>query len=164
MEENVGNSETLNKVAGLHVSALSGSETNGDDLVGALVNGGLVSLFDNLEDLGDAGLVLLKVGAVVAGEGEGLDAGGAGNELLGEVGHEEDLEVQVEHVGGQLGLGERRGIGVGRGLLEDGREGLESLLGVEDGGVVESVAHDGRFGFVWYELGMVENCVLELEY
>jgi hypothetical protein len=37
---------------------------------------------------------------------------------------------------------------VGLGLLEDVGEGVESLLGVEDGSVVESVAHDGRFEYM----------------
>lgn len=144
MEEDVGNAVTLNIVAALHVGALSRSEANGDDLSSALLNELLVGLLNNVEGLGNESVVLLEVGALVARQAEGLSAGGAGDDLLGGVDSEEDLEVQVKHVGSQLGGGERRGTGVRLGLLEDVGEGVESLLGVEDGSVVESVAHDGR--------------------
>lgn len=53
-----------------------------------------------------------------------------------------DLEAQGEHVLGELGLGEAGGVGVGFGFLEDGREGVEGVLGQEDGRVVECIAHD----------------------
>jgi hypothetical protein len=52
---------------------------------------------------------------------------------------------------------------VGFGLLEDVGEGVQSLLGVEDGGVVECVAHDGRIECgMWYGLGIVNDCVMGL--
>lgn len=147
MEENIGNGVSLSKVAALHVSRLSRSEANGDDLVDALLNELPVHLVQHLENLRDARLVALEGVAVLAGQCEGLAAGEARGDLLCCVGCEVHLEAQVEHVLGQLGGGEGGGVGVGLGLLEDAREGVQSILGVEDGGVVEGVAHDGRIEF-----------------
>jgi hypothetical protein len=52
---------------------------------------------------------------------------------------------------------------VGFGLFEDVGEGAEGILCVEDCCVVESVAHDGRCDVrMWYEFGIVKNCVMRL--
>lgn len=141
VKEQVGQSISVDIISASQLHRLSRSKTKSDSLSLPLVDSFSIRLFHQFKHLGDACVECLECVEVLPVERQGLDACGAGDDLLGNVGDVVDLEAQREHILGELGLGEAGGVGVDFGLLEDGREGVEGILGQDDGRVVECVAH-----------------------
>jgi len=82
VEEEVGHEPAVHVAGGGQVGALAGSHADGDGLVGAALDQGLVGLVDNGGDLVDAG-VEVGEGLHVVLEGLGFGAAEAGDGLLG---------------------------------------------------------------------------------
>jgi hypothetical protein len=82
VEEEVGHEPTVDVASGRQVSALAGAHTDGDGLVGAALDEGLVGLGDDSGDGVDAG-VEVGEGLHVVLEGLGFGAAEAGDGLGG---------------------------------------------------------------------------------
>lgn len=163
MEEQVGDGVPLHVLPALDLRLGDvGSQAQRDNLRLAAVDHVAADGVDLGLDLDDAGAHLLDRVEVLVCEFAGGLALQAGGQLVGEDGGEVHLEAEGQHALVDLGRGDGGGDGRGLDLGQDGEEGVEDVLGLADGGVVQRVDHlvllvgGGRCvkvsGVAWYKM------------
>lgn len=149
MEEEGGREVAIGVADTGDLDGAPAAQANGDGLVLALVDELLVGGGEDLLSLGNAA-VAVGVALDLALPGVRLNALQASGNLGRRVGDHEDLESQRQHVLVDPSCQKAGAVGSGLALLEDVGERLQGISGHGDGGIVERVAHGGRF----YAIGL----------